>query len=103
MLSVPGWRLEADNNNSTAPVLSLSSVCPQSGGAMTDNLAVDRIYCGDMTELQHPVAPVLRLYIASTFTDMVLEKTELVNHIFPALKEYCKLEHDLKNITVSCI
>ena len=69
---------------------------------MTDNLAVDRIYCGDMTELQHPVAPVLRLYIASTFTDMVLEKTELVNHIFPALKEYCKLEHDLKNITVSC-
>ena len=70
---------------------------------MTDNLAVDRIYCGDMTELQHPVAPVLRLYIASTFTDMVLEKTELVNHIFPALKEYCKLEHDFKNITVSYI
>ena len=68
---------------------------------MTDNLAVDRIYCGDMTELQHPVAPVLRLYIASTFTDMVLEKTELVNHIFPALKEYCKLEYDYKNISVS--
>ena len=68
---------------------------------MTENIAVDRIYCGDMTELQHPVAPVLRLYIASTFTDMVLEKTELVNHIFPALKEYCKLEHDYKNISVS--
>ena len=57
---------------------------------MTDNIAVDRIYCGDMTSLAHPVASVVRVYIASTFTDMVLEKTELVNHIFPILKTYCK-------------
>ena len=34
-----------------------------------------------------------RVYIASTYTDMVLEKTELVNHIFPILKSYCKYEH----------
>ena len=32
MLSVPGWRLEADNNNSTAPVLSLSSVWRRDDG-----------------------------------------------------------------------
>ena len=57
---------------------------------MTDNTAVDRIYCGDLTDLKHPVAPIIRVYIASTYTDMVLEKTELVNHIFPILKSYCK-------------
>ena len=71
----------------------------------TDNIAVDRIYCGDMTNLAHPIAPIIRyaiiiemiltramarLYIGSTYTDMVLEKTELVNHIFPVIKEYCK-------------
>ena len=27
---------------------------------MTDNIAVDRIYCGDLTDLQHPVAPIIR-------------------------------------------
>ena len=57
---------------------------------MTDNIAVDRIYCGDMTNLSPPVAPIIRVYIASTYTDMMLEKTELVNHIFPRLKSYCK-------------
>ena len=64
--------------------------CSQKFFKMTDNIAVDRIYCGDMTNLAHPVAPIVRVYIASTFTDMVLEKTELVNHIFPILKNYCK-------------
>ena len=27
---------------------------------MTDNIAVDRIYCGDLTNLKHPVAPIIR-------------------------------------------
>ena len=29
----------------------------------TDNTAVDRIYCGDMTNLTRPIAPVIRLMI----------------------------------------
>ena len=57
---------------------------------MTNNTAVDRIYCGDMRDLVHPMSPTIKVYIASTYTDMVLEKTELVNHIYPALKSYCK-------------
>ena len=30
---------------------------------MTDNMAVDRIYCGDMTDLTRPVAPIIRSVI----------------------------------------
>ena len=62
---------------------------------MTENLAVDRIYCGDMTELQPPLRPVIRIYLSSNFTDMVMEKTELVNHIFPIIRNYCKDRHGL--------
>ena len=60
---------------------------------MTENLAVDRIYCGDMTDLQPPLRPVIRIYLSSSFTDMVMEKTELVNHIFPIIRNYCKDRH----------
>ena len=62
---------------------------------MTENLAVDRIYCGDMTDLQPPMRPVIRIYLSSNFTDMVMEKTELVNHIFPIIRNYCKDRHGL--------
>ena len=62
---------------------------------MTENLAVDRIYCGDMTDLQPPLRPVIRIYLSSNFTDMVMEKTELVNHIFPIIRNYCKDRHGL--------
>ena len=34
---------------------------------MTDNIAVDRIYNGDMTNLLHPVAPIIR-YISQYLT-----------------------------------
>ena len=44
-----------------------------------------------------------RVYIASTYTDMVLEKTELVNHIFPILKSYCKYEYFWKKICLENI
>ena len=57
---------------------------------MANNVAVDRIYCGDMRDLKLPMSPIIKVYIASTYTDMVLEKTELVNHIYPVLKSYCK-------------
>ena len=62
---------------------------------MTENIAVDRIYCGDMTDLLPPLRPVIRVYLASNFTDMVMEKTELVNHIFPVIRNYCKDRHGL--------
>ena len=52
--------------------------------------AVDRIYCGDLTGLARPLSPLIRVYLASTYTDMTLEKGELVNHIYPLLKSYCK-------------
>ena len=84
----------------------------------TDNTAVDRIYCGDMTNLTRPIAPVIRLmitmilfgihlffvrlYVASTYTDMVLEKTELANHIYPVIKEYCKqVQNSTKHFSYS--
>ena len=51
---------------------------------------MDRIYCGDLTGLARPLSPLIRVYLASTYTDMTLEKGELVNHIYPLLKSYCK-------------
>ena len=48
-----------------------------------------------MTDLQPPLRPVIRIYLSSNFTDMVMEKTELVNHIFPIIRNYCKDRHGL--------
>ena len=48
-----------------------------------------------MTDLQPPLRPVIRIYLSSNFTDMVMEKTELVNHIFPIIRKYCKDRHGL--------
>jgi hypothetical protein len=59
------------------------------------DLAVDRIYCGDMRDLQPPLTPIIRIYLSSTHTDMTMEKTELIQHIFPLIKAYCKDRHGL--------
>ena len=41
------------------------------------------------------MSPLIRIYLSSTYTDMTMEKGELVNHIFPLIKNYCKDKHGL--------
>ena len=33
---------------------------------------------------------VVRIFTSSTFTDMVLERNILMEHVYPKLKDYCR-------------
>ncbi len=38
---------------------------------------------------QEPVARVIRVFISSTFRDMVEEREQLAKHVYPALRKLC--------------
>ena len=76
--------------------------------------AIDRIFCGSFTGLppvrlynflqpsiHHPITfsirhPVVRVYVSSTYTDMMLEKNVLVTEVYPRLKELCRERYGLE-------
>ena len=40
--------------------------------------------------------PVVRVYVSSTYTDMMLEKNVLVTEVYPRLKELCRERYGLE-------
>ena len=46
-----------------------------------------------MHSLRHPV---VRVYVSSTYTDMMLEKNVLVTEVYPRLKELCRERYGLE-------
>ena len=46
---------------------------------------------------RHPFRhPVVRVYVSSTYTDMMLEKNVLVTEVYPRLKELCRERYGLE-------
>ena len=43
-----------------------------------------------------PRHPVVRVYVSSTYTDMMLEKNVLVTEVYPRLKELCRERYGLE-------
>ena len=54
----------------------------------------NRVYAGYLAGLPPPTPRTVRVYTSSTFTDMSLEKSVLVNEMYPQLKNYCKYVTD---------
>lgn len=60
-----------------------------------DDKALDRLFTGDLDQLVPLPKRVVRLFISSTFTDMMLERNSLMERVYPRLKKYCRERHGL--------
>lgn len=60
-----------------------------------DDDALDRLFSGDVEGLVGLPKRVVRLFISSTFTDMVNERNSLMERVYPRLKKYCRERYGL--------
>ena len=57
---------------------------------------LDRIFSGRLEDLPPLCSRVVRIFTSSTFTDMVMERNTLMEHVYPRIKEYCRDRHGLE-------
>jgi hypothetical protein len=57
---------------------------------------LDRIYAGRLEGLPPLSSRVVRIFTSSTFTDMLMERNTLMEHVYPRLKAYCRDRHGLE-------
>lgn len=63
--------------------------------ALADQV-IDSIFAGRLTHLPSLNRPLVRIYISSTYTDMVVEKNLLLTEVYPKLKDYCREQYGLE-------
>ncbi|XP_059080387.1 NACHT and WD repeat domain-containing protein 2-like [Tigriopus californicus] len=57
---------------------------------------IDGIFVGRLDHLPNLNRPLVRIYISSTYTDMVVEKNILLTEVYPKLKDYCREQYGLE-------
>ena len=60
-----------------------------------DDDMLDKIYLGDLNGLVRPSTKLVRLFMSSTFTDMLLERNTLMQEVFPRIKQHCRHTHGI--------
>ncbi len=68
-----------------------------------EEAAMERIYSGSLQDLPAPCSRVVRIFTSSTFTDMVMERNTLMEHVYPRIKEYCRDRHGLEFQVRQCV
>eukprot|EP00094_Tigriopus_californicus_P008486 TCALIF_08178-PA protein Name:"Similar to KIAA1239 Leucine-rich repeat and WD repeat-containing protein KIAA1239 (Homo sapiens)" AED:0.19 eAED:0.24 QI:10/0.13/0.1/0.83/0.62/0.73/30/118/1888 len=74
-------------------------VVPSYGTTMSMCLGdqvIDGIFVGRLDHLPNLNRPLVRIYISSTYTDMVVEKNILLTEVYPKLKDYCREQYGLE-------
>ena len=61
-----------------------------------DDVVVDRIFLGSLTNLPPVSSKIVRIFTSSTFTDMLMERNTLMEYVYPKMKEYCREKHGLE-------
>ncbi|CAH1801226.1 unnamed protein product [Owenia fusiformis] len=60
---------------------------------LVDNVLRGRLPLEDLPKLP---SRLVRVYLSSTFTDSIQERNVLMQYVYPKLKEYCRINHNIE-------
>ncbi|XP_076470740.1 NACHT and WD repeat domain-containing protein 2-like [Babylonia areolata] len=55
-----------------------------------------KVLCGSLHDLPPLSSKIVRIFTSSTFTDTTLERNNLMEKVYPRLKEFCREKHGLE-------
>ena len=68
-----------------------------------DDATIDKIFSGSLSDLPQVSSRIVRIFTSSTFTDMLMERNTLMEHVYPKMKEYCREKHGLEfQVSLKC-